>query len=179
MRGQSLVAVTLTPLSLTFPQGQLYELNPRACNDMLRKRIDRCGLGDHVGLFVLDASYNTTADSPDPGLWCPHWHGAIRHHDPGMVREKLKSQFPADERVPRPVMVKPVTDLLGWLGYVAKPFLGMRVRFLGRKGRRQTADRALEGDTLREALLFLDRAPLTDRLLLRNLRRRGCSLRAP
>jgi hypothetical protein len=152
------------------PITSLENLDPAKLKDATRKRLDRAGLGDNLILGVIEVSGNVTKSET---TWMPHAHLVIAGDNEKLIKKRLKKRFPKQKGVPRPVVVKPIYDLLGWLSYIVKPYMEARIGYQGTNGRAQTTDRTLVDQAQREALLFMDRFPLWDRLILRNVRRAG------
>ncbi len=174
------LAVTIALAGCSLPAGGLLQADTKKLKDLCRKRIGRAGLGDRLVIGAVEWSANSDSAAPNRVSWLPQLHLTVTadpsknaKEDALLVRERLKTVFPKGDGVPRPVMVKPVHDLLGWLSYGAKPYYEARVGYVGGNGRRQTKDQSPRPKEQREALLYMDRVPLLDRLFLRNVRRAG------
>jgi hypothetical protein len=166
-----MLAVTIVPSGFERSRGKLHTFEVRKFKDAMRKRIERCGVGAEKIIGVVEVSL--CIDSKSPAVWVPHLHMAIATKQDDRVRKALKKGFPKGHGVYKPVMVKPIHDLTGWLSYMVKPYTEARVGFKGEDGRARTKDRALDRDAQLEALVFSHRVTPESRIFLRNVRRAG------
>src|SRR4051794_15506362 len=158
LAGLSLLAVTIALAGCSLPAGSLLQADTKKLKDLCRKRVGRSGLGDRLVIGVIEWSANSDSATPNRVSWFPQLHLTVSadpkkapKDDARLVRERLKAVFPKGDGVPRPVMVKPVHDLLGWLSYGTKPYYGARVGYVGDNGRLQTKKQGLRAKEQREA----------------------------
>jgi hypothetical protein len=106
-----MIAATLVLAGSEVARGNLHALEMPKLKDTIRKRIERSGLGSERFLGVVEVSLGVGPQGTP--VWVPHLHAVIASNDLARIRDALSKAFPWDPLVPRPVMVKPVTDLMG------------------------------------------------------------------
>lgn len=121
--------VTIIPLELNYPCGNLNKFNASGFNQHLIQTLAWDGL-TRPFLGSIDFSLET---SPVGKYWQPHWHITLHTNDPDMLRERLKELFPPIGKYAYPVDISQA-DNLDFLPYVHK---GIKINELLRHGRRQ------------------------------------------
>lgn len=170
-------AISVIPTHFAVPIGNLNTVDPAGPNNWLRTIIKRAGLGAHPIIGGWDISLNEGTDGAR--WWQLHFYGiAFNVSDPGLFSAALRSQLQANEKVLRPLKVRPANDLAESSTYSLKAIFVRRVSYIGNNGRRQTRTLSLKPDGQRELLTYLDSMVISNRIFLRGFRRVGSRLRA-
>lgn len=166
--------ISAIPKDLQRPAGQLHTIKLPLVMARLKRQLIRYELGPLPFVAGTDFSYNEDSEE----RYEPHWqvHFWIYVVGPMFKLEKdgLTRFFPADLTVPKPTMVKPVTDEMEAVSYLWKSVFHRRVTYVDSNGRLNTRKVPLKPDQEREIRVYLDQYAPTDRLCLNGLQRRGC-----
>ena len=158
--------------------GALHTLDLEKLKRQARRHIERAGLSDVVGIGGIDFSFNEHSDK----RWEPHWQAhlylILQGAPAAQIKKALAAFYPVTVSVPRPLKARRVDTPAGAFSYAMKAIFDRRVSYVdgNRNGNDNTKDYPLRPAQLRELVVFLDRHQPTDRLFLRNVRRRGAEL---
>jgi hypothetical protein len=180
--------------SFQITPGKLHSFDMEKATERVSKRIERAlkeaGLSHIRIIGGMDISLNEeTPSSGDrwPSYWQIHWCLIVQGCGQKKLKLALAKAFPATDRVPRPVRIQQIkdtpADMARAISYSFKSVFFRRVSYRSpRSAARpeqlcfQTRVCPLKTQQRIELALFLDRFPVTQRLLLRNVRRHGTRL---
>jgi hypothetical protein len=163
-------AVTAIPTWLSVAPGKLSSIDLRKAGDRLRKALERSSLRDMAIVGGWDFSFNEHSNRE----WAAHWQPHL--YDKAALKAELEDVFPPSQACPRPVKCTPLKNALSQATYAMKGAFFRRISFIDHKGHRNTRKRQpppLRPGQWRELLAYLDQLAMTDRMFLRNVRRRG------
>jgi len=170
--------VTIIPAGLKVSAGHLHEISVPALRLKIWKWIESLELGLPV-IAGIDVSFNFVKDSDEPGHWQVHFafvvpgHGNDKEaHD--RLEERIETIVPLEPTASTPLMIVPLRNKMRQLSYLQKSQFYYRIR-QRKSGRWNTVKHppALAGAHLAEAILWQQGLPLTGRLVLHGLERRG------
>lgn len=150
--GKQLVMVTIIPMTLRFPQGELTQLNIRKQNRWLKDQLRKAGF-DRVMLGSADISWEKRGGEEYYQL---HWHVGMWTMDRKRLKQRLRRIFSSKVERSRPIVLTK-TYSLRFLGYMNK---GVKLPKLLRGNR----------SSLPDLLLALDRTEPLDLMVLMGLR---------
>jgi hypothetical protein len=169
--------VTLVPPRYRIPVGELDTFDTPRAKETLRRQIGRAGLTNAIVIGGVDFSYCEHAEDLFEPHWRPHYHLLVAGARRKEIRNALSRYYPKDEVTPRPIRIQPVTDLMPLIGYTMKPSFGMRRSYTDKDGRQNSWQYPyLPMERLREISMLLSRFTLTDRMVLKGVRRQGNKL---
>jgi hypothetical protein len=171
-------AVTAVPNWAVVTPGELVKFDMNKANIRVRKVLERSNIRDALVVGGWDFSCNSSSSQSGTKFWQPHLYLLFPLiEDKEELRAALTRCFPSSELNPRPIYIEVLSDPLEAITYAFKGVFKLRTSYTDDNGRRNTRSRhRLPAPLERELLTYLDNTGMTDRMFLRNVRRRGCRL---
>lgn len=171
-------AITVVPEWAAQEPGKLASFDLDLANGRIRTALARSTCRDALVIGGWDFSFNSHSDKEWPPRWQPHLYLLFPMvKDKEELRAALDGTFPPSERNPRPIKIKPLIKSMEAITYAIKGVFKPRTSYIGDDGRCNTrTSLPLPPPLERELLTYLDGLGITDRMFLRNVRRRGCRL---
>lgn len=170
------VVISAIPKDLQRPPGHLHDINLPLAMARLKRQVIRHELASLP--FIAGADFSFNEDGREQKRFASHWQMHLWIYvmaDEFELEPKgLKRFFPTDITVPKPIMMKPVTDEIEAVSYLWKSVFCRRVTYVDSTGRLNTRKVPLKPDQDRELRVYLDQYAATDRLCMSGLQRRGC-----
>jgi hypothetical protein len=158
--------------------GELHHLDLQVAKDRLRRQLDRCPtLSQAVILGGIDFSLNTDGIGNGGPRWSGHFHLIVFGATPEQIRAELGRFYSPGPDVPRPLHIRNVKEVMFAISYTLKSFFWDRRSFLGTDGKPKVKRYGLRSDAEREVVIFMDQFKPSQRIFLRNIRRRGTQLK--
>ena len=173
LHGEDLLAVTLVPAEHAIPPGELEHFDLINFKETLSRQLSRAGLGDAIVIGGVDFSFCERSDGEFEPHWRPHFHLIVANTEADQIRSGLKRHYPSAESVSRPIKIQEVEGLMGAISYAMKPFFTRRVSYVDNNEKIRHRKYPLKNDQTREISEFMSRLTITDRMFLKNVRRRG------
>lgn len=171
--------VTVIPAGFNVPTGRLHEISIPAFRLKIWKWIVALKL-DLPVIAGIDVSFNFVKDSDEPGHWQIHFafvilgHGNDKEsHD--RLKKRIKAVIPL-EPTDRALRIVPLRNPMRQLSYLQKSQFYYRISVIDKHtGNKNTVKHPppLAGAHLAEATLWQQGLPMTGRLILHGLERRG------
>ena len=167
-------AFTAIPTWLACAPGHLAKLDLHKAESRLRTALARSEIADLPIIGGWDFSFNEHGE----GSWTPHWQPHLylllpTATNPELVKRSLESVFPKSEACPRPLKYRSIDDAVAAITYAFKGNFKWRISYFDKDDRLDSRQFPLRPEKGCELLTVLDQLAMTDRMFLRNVRRRG------
>lgn len=167
-------AFTAIPTWLACAPGHLETHDLHKTESRLRTALARSEIADLPIIGGWDFSFNEHGE----GSWTPHWQPHLylllpTATNPELVKRSLESVLPRSEACPRPLKYRSIDDAVAAITYAFKGNFKRRISYFDKDDRLDSRQLPLRPEQERELLTYLDQLAMTDRMFLRNVRRRG------
>lgn len=168
---RSLLRVSIIPKGGRLAPGELLDFDLDQHIKSRRRALQRSLPSNIAVIGGVDVSYNTM-NNEDPH-WQVHGYWLLLTNDSAELREKIRKGCPPEPTAARPYCFKPVEpeDYAQVLSYAVKASFNWRSSYTDEHGMANSRNNKLPKEQAIEAALFLDRFPISSRLVLKRIRR--------
>lgn len=176
-QGQDLLFVTIVPPRLRFPAGSLSDFEPRNLIERVKRQLERYAPRGTIAIGGIDFSFEVDNVNGRPAAWQPHLHLIVAGCTKLELRKALQGLYPPSKTVPRPVLIRSVTDLPEVASYCFKSFHWQRCRYNSSSGQPRTRLIGLKPPEQREIALLTADLRHSDMRLFLGIRQFGRELK--